>query len=120
MFGLSGLSGYLAIAILVLTGVGYVLFNSLVSVKAELKIASTTITAMVDAAERNKAIQKSFELSHSNILLQYQAMEANYKRDSGKEYVIVAKKELVRKLMNKKFKNQERSMACLTGNDSKC
>jgi len=120
MFGLSGLSGYLAIAVVALTVSGYFIFNALVAAKAEITTLEVANKAYVVQIENNKATQKAFELAHNTISLQYQNLEAQTKKDSSREHVAVAKTSAVQKLANKKFKKQEREMACLTGNQSKC
>lgn len=120
MFGLSGLSGYLSIAVVVLTIAGYVLFNSLISAKAQITTLEATNKAYVVQMEANKAIQKSFEASHNTLVLLYQEKDAQYKKDASREHIVLAKKALVEKLANRKFKSQEKEAACLTGNTSKC
>ena len=120
MFGLTGVGKYLLVAVIILTAVGYVLFNSLTAAKAELSTAKATIGVYKVQIQQNIAMQKSFEMAHNNIVLQYQALEEQYKKDASREHVAVAKPTLVQKLANKRFKKQEREMACLTGNKSKC
>ena len=120
VFGLKGLSAYLSAALVVLTLVGYILFNALVASKAEVKTLKAANKLYVSQMEQSKAIQKSFESSHQNIVLQFQTLEEKYKKQANKEYVVLAKPKLVEKLANRKFKKQEKEMACLTGNKSKC
>jgi len=120
MFGLSGISKYLAATIVALTIAGYILFNALVSAKTEIKTLEEANKLYIAQLEQNKAVQKSFEASHQSIIIHYQNLEEKHRKHSSKENVVVAKPRLVEKLANKKFKNQEREMACLTGNQSKC
>ena len=120
MFGLVGLKSYMALAIVALTASGYVLFNSLTNAKAKIKELEAENKGYIVQIEQHKTAQKAFELSHKNIVLQYQELEAKAKKDATREYVAVAKPTLVQKLANKKFKQQEQEMACLTGNKSKC
>lgn len=121
MFGLTDkLSQALAIAVILLTIAGYILFNGLVDAKAKITTLETANKDLIAQIEINQAIQDSFELSHRNIVLHFQEKEEQAKKDSAREHVAAAKPTLVEKLANKKFKEQERRMACLTGNQSKC
>ncbi len=120
MFGLTGLSKWLAAAVVVMTAVSYILFNTLVDAKAQVTTLKATNDAYVAQVAESLAVQKMFEMSHSNITLAYQKLEAQAKKDSERGDVATKKPGLVQKLANKKFKKQEREMACLTGNQSKC
>lgn len=118
--GFSGLTGYLWLGIIALTIAAYILFSSLVTAKSKITTLEATNAAILVQLEQNKATQRAFEASHKNIVLQYQALEEQYKKDASREHVAVAKPTLVQKLANKRFKEQEKEMACLTGNDAKC
>ncbi len=121
MLGLTtALNKVLAGTVIALVISGYILFSSLVGAKAKITTLEATNKALITQIEHNTAIQKSFEASHQNIIIQYQSLEQKHREHSSKESVVIAKPKLVEKLANRKFKKQEKEMACLTGNTSKC
>lgn len=107
-------------AVVALTFAGYILFNSLVDAKSEIKTLKATNESYVSQIEQNNLTKKAFEESHKRIVLQLQEAQQQNKKHASKEHVAVKKTALVEKLANKKFKEQERAMACYTGNESKC